>query len=291
MNVVNYFINLLAFISASMACLLIILLYLRQKKSQVLYVLLFFTPFAIGSFLWLLSNSELFSNNTISQLHMINGTIAFFIAPFSCFKLLGFKFTKSKQIFLLIMLIVAIATIIANIISKSEMAKLVTMILRLFGLIFVYWLLFRNRKKIVIKEMKAFYSSFLIASGCLVAILFLLVILRLLKMDLAFKIESLPLDQIFTGLLGSLIFIFLARFFFIKNSTIEYSDEKNRLRDFSLTSREEDIVQLILNGYTSKEASKLLKISQQTVKNHTANIYKKLNINSKIELFQLINGF
>ncbi|WP_201525893.1 helix-turn-helix transcriptional regulator [Psychrobacter frigidicola] len=55
-----------------------------------------------------------------------------------------------------------------------------------------------------------------------------------------------------------------------------------------LTSREQDMIQLILLGHSSKTISKELNISFDTVKMHRKNAYTKLNISSQAELFSLV---
>jgi DNA-binding NarL/FixJ family response regulator len=51
-----------------------------------------------------------------------------------------------------------------------------------------------------------------------------------------------------------------------------------------LTAREQEIVQLVVDGYTNKELAKALGIAQQTVKNHLHNIMGKLDVRSRGEL-------
>lgn len=55
-----------------------------------------------------------------------------------------------------------------------------------------------------------------------------------------------------------------------------------------LTAREQDMIQLILLGHSSKTISKQLNISFDTVKMHRKNAYNKLNISSQAELFSLV---
>jgi DNA-binding CsgD family transcriptional regulator len=65
---------------------------------------------------------------------------------------------------------------------------------------------------------------------------------------------------------------------------------KNLLKRFGssyLTPRERDVVQLVLKGYPSKAAAKLLNISAQTEQVHRKNIYNKLGLSSHGELFSL----
>lgn len=55
----------------------------------------------------------------------------------------------------------------------------------------------------------------------------------------------------------------------------------------SLTERERDIVGLICKGYSTRKISESLTITYETTRKHIANIYGKLNINSRVELVRL----
>lgn len=50
-----------------------------------------------------------------------------------------------------------------------------------------------------------------------------------------------------------------------------------------LTSREKEILQLVSTGKMEKEVASELFISLSTVKNHIANIYKKLQVNTRVD--------
>jgi DNA-binding NarL/FixJ family response regulator len=52
-----------------------------------------------------------------------------------------------------------------------------------------------------------------------------------------------------------------------------------------LTRREQEIAQLLLAGYSSPRIAAMLEIKLNTVKAHNKNIYGKLGINSRPELF------
>ena len=56
-----------------------------------------------------------------------------------------------------------------------------------------------------------------------------------------------------------------------------------------LSEREKEIVSYALKGYTYKQISNALFISENTVKTHTKNIYRKLEITSKYQLIQLFS--
>ncbi len=56
-----------------------------------------------------------------------------------------------------------------------------------------------------------------------------------------------------------------------------------------LTKRENEIVGLISSGYGNRDIANMLFISEHTVKDHTKNIYRKLNVHSRFELMALVN--
>ncbi|MBW9154575.1 response regulator transcription factor [Clostridium estertheticum] len=57
-----------------------------------------------------------------------------------------------------------------------------------------------------------------------------------------------------------------------------------KIAKLTLTARETEIVKLISNGNTNKEISKLLFISEGTVKNHITNILSKLYLKSRTQV-------
>ncbi len=58
---------------------------------------------------------------------------------------------------------------------------------------------------------------------------------------------------------------------------------------YVLTKRETEIVELIGCGYSNADIGKMLFISEDTVKTHAKNIYRKLGVRSRYELTALIN--
>lgn len=56
-----------------------------------------------------------------------------------------------------------------------------------------------------------------------------------------------------------------------------------------LTKRETEVVHLIWIGYTNADISKLLFISEHTVKDHIKNIYRKMQVHNRLELIAVLN--
>ncbi len=58
----------------------------------------------------------------------------------------------------------------------------------------------------------------------------------------------------------------------------------------SISKRESEIIGFICEGMSNKEIALDLSISEQTVKHHIYNIYKKFGINSRVELINIIHS-
>ncbi|PKQ27648.1 MAG: DNA-binding response regulator [Candidatus Anoxymicrobium japonicum] len=58
---------------------------------------------------------------------------------------------------------------------------------------------------------------------------------------------------------------------------------KNKSRDYGLSNREMEVLQLLSEGNTNKKIAKALWISEQTVKTHIAHIFDKLGTSDRTE--------
>jgi two-component system, NarL family, response regulator DegU len=56
-----------------------------------------------------------------------------------------------------------------------------------------------------------------------------------------------------------------------------------RREDALISAREEEVLQLVADGYGTNEIAERLYISQKTVKNHLASIYEKLNARDRTQ--------
>lgn len=57
-------------------------------------------------------------------------------------------------------------------------------------------------------------------------------------------------------------------------------------RAVRLTKREVEVLSLIAQGHSSKEAADALYVSKRTVDFHLANIYDKLQVNNRVQAFR-----
>jgi DNA-binding NarL/FixJ family response regulator len=58
----------------------------------------------------------------------------------------------------------------------------------------------------------------------------------------------------------------------------------------ALTQRESEVARLVADGYSNKEVGNRLSISEQTVKNHIQSIFRKLDLNNRVELTIRMSG-
>ena len=58
----------------------------------------------------------------------------------------------------------------------------------------------------------------------------------------------------------------------------------SRLRDDRISKREHEIVMLLCKGYSNKQISQQLFISETTVKTHISNILAKLNLHDRMQI-------
>lgn len=67
------------------------------------------------------------------------------------------------------------------------------------------------------------------------------------------------------------------------NSTNNDVDNKTIEKINSLTNREYEVLVLIAEGLNNKDIAERLYISEKTVKNHVSNIFKKLDLNDRVQ--------
>ena len=93
-----------------------------------------------------------------------------------------------------------------------------------------------------------------------------------------------------------ILFIILATSKFLDDLTrlslfkTENSVTQTNVKDYNLTPRELEIADLLIKGYTYAKIGESLFISMPTVKTHVSNVYKKVEVNNKMELFYALTN-
>jgi len=99
-----------------------------------------------------------------------------------------------------------------------------------------------------------------------------------------FKMDLFPIVYLFWSVQ---LIIFSWKHFMQDSIDTIFDIKESFIEKYNITNREQEIIQLIQEGYTNSAISKKLFLSEKTVANHIYNIYKKLNIKSRFELICL----
>ncbi|MEO8761593.1 MAG: response regulator transcription factor [Bacteroidia bacterium] len=65
-------------------------------------------------------------------------------------------------------------------------------------------------------------------------------------------------------------------------------DKAKQADEYNLTEREKEILKHLVNGFEYKEIAVFTEISPNTIRNHIANIYKKLHVTSKAQAIRMV---
>ncbi len=135
------------------------------------------------------------------------------------------------------------------------------------------------------KYKKINHNSFRKLGIILVCVLSLYLIYLILQEIIPkFKMDLLPIFYLFWVVQ---LIIFSWKHFMQNNIDKVFNIKESFIEKYNITEREQEIIQLIQEGYTNNAISKQLFLSEKTVANHIYNIYKKLNITSRFELICL----
>jgi DNA-binding CsgD family transcriptional regulator len=88
------------------------------------------------------------------------------------------------------------------------------------------------------------------------------------------------------------LYFFISRHYFHDFDTPCLQDElpNTFLEAQGVSEREQEIISLLVEGKTNREIAQRLFISENTVKTHVKNIYGKLGVSNRVQLFSLLRG-
>ena len=96
---------------------------------------------------------------------------------------------------------------------------------------------------------------------------------------------EIPFPYIFYCLLFNILCIANTfKYLFIPVDREERNIPEQFFLQHRITSREEEIIELMLDGYSNKQIGKALFISAKTVKNHIYSIYRKTQVQNRMQL-------
>jgi len=78
----------------------------------------------------------------------------------------------------------------------------------------------------------------------------------------------------------------------LMNATIDLKNglPKQNVDDFKLSIREKEVLTFLVEGLEYKEIGQQMSVSPNTIRNHIANIYRKLHVTSKAQAIRVFGG-
>jgi DNA-binding NarL/FixJ family response regulator len=78
----------------------------------------------------------------------------------------------------------------------------------------------------------------------------------------------------------------------LMNATVELPNNtaQQDMEEYQLSNREKEVLTLLTEGFEYKEIGQQMNISPNTIRNHIANIYRKLHVTSKAQAIRVFVG-
>lgn len=108
-----------------------------------------------------------------------------------------------------------------------------------------------------------------------------------------FFFKELPYKLVYLSysVFSLLIYFFISRHFFQQydpGGKAELPDLSRFYKDKNISDREREIIELLIEGQSNREVGESLFISYNTVKTHVRNIYRKMEVSNKLQLYYLL---
>ena len=117
----------------------------------------------------------------------------------------------------------------------------------------------------------------------------LMIILSVANLALSFVLHSVPF--VFIISISILIYHIFYRFYFSSPiAKTEKTLSPDFIKDFSITKREQEIILALLDGKSNKELAETFFVTQKTIEAHLANIYRKIGVKNRLELFSRLQN-
>ncbi len=229
--------------------------------------------------------------NLLGIVQAAGGLTYILTAPYFYHALLGLPFGRPLRFAFLGLDVLVVLAAAVNLVLPGQPAAMAALIGSLFGMI-IYGLALIAWKLPAVGD-----RALKRALGIFLALTLFFFPLMLIDSLLAF-LSFLSAFRFLDGLTQPLYFLALnglTVLFGLRYLNRPAYAEKDRLTDyfvstFGVTGREREIIGRLLEGQGTKEIADGLFISAKTVENHVYNIYQKLGVRNRVQLFQLIRA-
>jgi DNA-binding CsgD family transcriptional regulator len=216
--------------------------------------------------------------------------IQFLIFPIVAFAAVGKKVPDRLSLISKIYALAVVATFPVEFITGSPEIKMIRELAGQFVFhIYAYIVIFINYRKIINNNLKKALESYLILGAVIVPVGIIFQSGHVAGFLHIYNPE-IPYPYIIYCLLFNILCIVNAsRYLFVPLDREERDIPEQFFLQHHITDREKEIIELLLKGYSNQQIGKALFISTRTVKNHIYSIYRKTNIQNRMQLVNRIN--
>lgn len=294
---------LVAFAIGASAFFFAVLYYLKERVQWLIYYLAFLAIFGMLLFIYamriyqVIALSDYYSKFFEAMLYfgvIVSSSLLLYIIPIFLFHVLGMVFKKSEMSLVIAAACGYFVLALISLLTKIQIfgnISMVILFIAIFGNLAVGAKYIKNIKDTLLRRLVVFLGALTV-----VFIPFFIFDTILFSTIFSMSINAgeiiLPLFYLWwnTVMLGYFFWYFMRT----QDITTKKENNENEYKAgkyYSLTKREEEIVFHITEGKSNKEIAIMLQISLNTVNNHVANIYEKVDVKNRVELVNAMKGF
>lgn len=259
------------------------ILHLNNRNEAVNIIFVFFSFFSLLNILFILGNYVQISAtnltiNIISSIQLFNVFILLFILVYLVNRILIVPKSKFIEgIFIFTMILVYVLCLFDKL---FKFAEIVDELYYVLCFIYFFFVFMRYKKNIINSNLLKISKITM-----LITVLFApgIIIDDLIKVNGTNAIVA-PIFYCAVSILAVISFYKFNNVIQVNKTIIP----ANLIEQYGITKREEEVINLLAKGYSYSKISDELIISISTVRTHITNIYRKLSINSRYELLNLL---
>jgi len=276
-----------------------ILIYLRYRKRVIkqygfflLALYLFLVAFALELYGRIGAIADSHALRNLLWIFQAAGGITYiFASPYFYHSLIGIDMTRCKRIAFFVIDVLVVAAAFADVALPALVVTDITLNALLFGMIaYGLVLIAANLRRIADQVLKKALLIFVLLSVGFFPFLYLDALAGITN-----RLSALEAYEGFAHPLYFLVLNVLTIYFGLRYLNRPAYMTDSGLTDFfctryGITRREREIIQLLVDGTSSREIAERLFVSAKTVENHIYNIYQKLGVKNRVQLYQLLKA-
>jgi DNA-binding CsgD family transcriptional regulator len=284
---INLILVIISFAVGCMALCLAILFHLRKSYEWTKYYLVFqisitvlFVVYSLNMYITTEIHAPEAAEIVLRWLFFLDIAFMIYFIPFFSTWIIAHPWRNPyKTVFLLLGILFLVLAAVGTFIGYSIAVKVGMMVLFFGDFLFCLGVLLKNFRDIKDKDAR------MVSLACIILSLFMV---PFIAADLVVTFSHLATMPVYYFWFSLIILVYLFNYFKRIPESARTEMDQEKLHQFHITFREQEIITLISEGLTSKEISSRLSISVSTVNNHIANIYQKTQVSSRIDLLNLL---